>query len=230
MLYKLNVSIHDVTKSNLKDVQTLLELLDNLSVKKITLLLIPFYHEKESLEEIKDWLYEHLEGKEIVLHGYTHKSGKFNDFRDFLTRQEGEFAYYNDLEDRLNKAIKILKDLGLNNEGFIPPAWLINKEGLDILKKFGFSFTTNRLHILDLKNDRKIFSPVLSFGSTGILKSISINTFKLQTFLLKQLRLPVLRLALHPVDAKDKTKLKLISDFLSSEDFEYIFLKESLLL
>jgi hypothetical protein len=70
----------------------------------------------------------------------------------------------------------------------------------------------------------------LSFGSTGIVKSISINTFKLQTFLLKQLRLPVLRLALHPVDAKDKTKLKLISDFLSSEDFEYIFLKESLLL
>lgn len=230
MLYKLNVSIHDITKSNLENIQTLIEVLDAYSVKKISLLVIPFYHEKETLEDIKDWLYKNLKDKEIILHGYTHQSGKFNNFRDFLTDKEGEFAYYENLEERLNKAINILKNLEINSRGFIPPAWLIDKEHLKLLKKFGFRFTTNRLYIIDLKNNRKIFSPVLSFGSKGMIKNISIKTFKLQTFILRHLRLPLLRLALHPVDAKDKTKLRLIADFLKNNDFEFIFLEESLIL
>lgn len=228
MLYRLNVSVHDITKSNLEMVEEMLEFLDNLSVEKLTLLLIPFYHEKESLLEIKQWIDKNIKDNEVVLHGYTHKSGRFYDFRDLLTNQEGEFAYYQDIEERIKKGLEVLKTLGYDPEGFIPPAWLMRKSDFPLLKKYGFKFTTDRRYIYDIQNNRKILSPVISFGSRGFIEALSVITFKKQFYILKLLNPVVIRIALHPVDVLNKKKLQYVKEILDNQDFEFIFLKEAL--
>mgnify|MGYP001772903250 CR=1 FL=1 len=228
MLYRVNVSIHDITKSNLEMIEELLEFLNNLGVEKLTFLLIPFYHEKESLFEIKQWLDENIKDNEVVLHGYTHKSGKFYSYKDLFTNQEGEFAYYQDTEERIKKGLEMLKSLGYKPEGFIPPAWLMKKSDFQLLKKYGFKFTTDRRFVYDLKNDKKILSPVLSFGSRGFIETLSVISFKRYFSILKLLNPVVIRIALHPVDAVNKKKLKLVKDILDSHDFEFIFLKDTL--
>jgi predicted deacetylase len=228
MLLKLNVSIHDITRSNIEMVEDLLDFLQNFGIEKISFLLIPYYHEKESLTQIKDWLSSNIKDNEVILHGYTHKSGKFNDYRDFLTNQEGEFAFYNDIENRVVKGLKILSEIGYYPEGFIPPAWLMKKDDFKILKKYGFKFTTDRRFIYDLVNDKKIFSPVLSFGGRGFLEKLSIFTFKKQVEIMKILKVPIFRVAIHPVDVLNKEKLILLTDFFKTNEYELISLKESL--
>lgn len=228
MLFKLNISIHDITKSNIEMIQDILDILQNIGISKLTFLLIPYYHEKESLLDIKDWLWENIKENEVVLHGYTHQSGRFYDFRDFLTNQEGEFDFYSDIEDRIAKGLDILSSIGYNPEGFIPPAWLIKKKDFNILKKYGFSFTTDRRYIYDLKRDKMIFSPVLSFGGRGFLEEISIFTFNKQIALMKLIKIPIFRVALHPVDVLNEEKMRLLINFLKNNQYEIVSLKESL--
>lgn len=227
MLLKLNVSIHDITKSNVEMVDDLLEFLNNFNVEKITFLLIPYYHEKESLFEIKDWLLNNVKDNEVVLHGYTHKSGKLKNFKDFLTNNEAEFEYYTDIEDRILKGLKILGDLGYHPEGFIPPGWLMRKQDFTILKKYNFKFTTDRRYIYNLQTDKKIFSPVLSFGGRGFFERLSIFAFDKQVKMMKALKIPIFRIALHPVDATNKEKLYLLTQFFKQDEYDFISLKDA---
>lgn len=62
-----------------------------------------------------------------------------------------------EFEWKLKEGLKILKSLNLHPKGYIAPAWLIEKKHFDILKKYGFEFTTTRLGIYDLKNNRDIY-------------------------------------------------------------------------
>jgi len=54
----LNISIHDVCPSNFENVLSLRKLLIENGITNITYLLIPFYHEKETLLDIKNEVLE----------------------------------------------------------------------------------------------------------------------------------------------------------------------------
>jgi len=226
MLQKVNISIHDVTKSNIEKVYFLKEFLEDLGVGKITFLLVPFYHEKESLFEIKNDLENFITNGEFVLHGYTHKSGCFKWPKNLFTNCEGEFEYYKDLDERIKKGLEIFNQMNIYPKIFIPPAWMMKKENFTLLKKFGIRFTEDRLYIYDIEKNSKIFSPVLSFGSRGILKDISILSFGIYFRLLKFSKIKFLRIALHPIDADIEEKLKVLVKILRNNDFEYIHLSD----
>ena len=226
MLQKLNISLHDITKSNLEKVYYLKDILEDLGVSKITYLLIPCYHEKESLLELKENLENFKTNGEFVLHGYTHKSGCFKGLKSLFTNCEGEFLYYQDLEDRLKKGLEILNKLSIFPKGFIPPAWLMKKKDYKLLKQFGFRFTEDRFYVYDLQKNKKIFSPVLNFGSRGMVEIISKASFKAYFYALRLSKINVFRIALHPIDAMDKDKIKLIVEILKNKDFEYIHLQD----
>jgi predicted deacetylase len=226
MLQKLNISIHDITKSNLEKVYYLKDILEDLGVSKITYLLIPCNHEKENLLEIKEDLENFKANGEFVLHGYSHKSGCFKGLKSLFTNCEGEFLYYQDLEDRLKKGLEILNKLNIHSKGFIPPAWLMRKEDFKLLKQYGFRFTEDRLYIYDLQKDRKILSPVLSFGSRGIVEVVSKLSFRAYFYALRFSKINVIRIALHPIDAIDKDKIRLIVKTLKGKDFKYMHLQD----
>ncbi len=219
----LNISIHDVCPSNLENVMAIRNLLSENGITRISFLLIPFYHEKESLLDIKSQIKELIKDNEAILHGYTHMSRDFKnfDYRKLLTNKEAEFLLEENLSLRLDKGIRMLKDLGITPEGFIAPAWLFRKEVFGLLREKGFSFTTDRRYIYDIKNNKAIFSPVISFGSRGFIEKLSIFSFERMFLLVK--RLKVVRVALHPVDILNSSKvyrLLKVLDYIKKEGFE----------
>jgi len=219
----LNISIHDVCPSNFENVLSLRKLLIENGITNITYLLIPFYHEKETLLDIKNEVLEITTNTEVILHGYTHMSRDFKkyDYRRIFTYKEAEFLLEDELSLRLDKGIEMLKSLGITPKGFIAPAWLFKKELLQLLKEKGFLFTTDRRYIYNLQENKKIFSPVLTFGSRGYVEDISIFSFDKMFFMLKALN--VVRIALHPVDIKNPSKIyKLLKvlDYTRKEHFQ----------
>ena len=126
-------------------------------------------------------------------------------FNSLFTHKEAEFLLEDKLSLRLDKGIEMLKSLGITPKGFIAPAWLFKKELLQLLKEKGFLFTTDRRYIYNLQENKKIFSPVLTFGSRGYMEDVSIFSFDKVFFMLKALN--VARIALHPVDIKNPSKI-----------------------
>ncbi|GAB6078733.1 DUF2334 domain-containing protein [Hydrogenobaculum acidophilum] len=219
----LNISIHDVCPSNLQNIFKLKELLVKHDIDNITFLLIPFYHEKESLLDIKSEIQELTKDNEAILHGYAHMSRDFAkyDYRKIFTDKEAEFLLEDNLSQRLDKGLQTFKELGITPKGFIAPAWLFRKEVLELLKEKGFLFTTDRRYIYDIKNNQKIFAPVITFGSRGFVEKLSIFSFDKTYFLTRNLGL--VRIALHPVDASNPSKIyKLLKilDIVKKEDFK----------
>ncbi|RMA92516.1 polysaccharide deacetylase family protein [Hydrogenothermus marinus] len=215
---KFNISIHDITKTNMENVIKIIFFLEDLGIKKISLLLIPKYHNKEDILEIKDYLKDIIPNREIILHGFYHKADKVNIFNiknRLFTSGEGEVLNLSlkEFENRLREGLKLLNSINLYPEGYIAPAWLIKKENIKLLKKYGFKFTTTRYGIYDLINNRYIFSPVISFSCRGIIESISVRTFTVQLKLYKSF-LNFLRLAIHPCDINSSKKLNLIKTFI----------------
>lgn len=186
------------------------------NINKISYLLIPNYHNQESLYEIIPELDAIIQDNEIILHGYNHISRdfKFYDYRRLLTNKEAEFLLEKNLDQKIDIGLKILRDLGRLPKGFIAPAWLMRKDCFALLKLKGFLFTTDRRYIYDLKTDNKIFSPVISFGSRGFIKDISIMLFDKQFYIYKKLK--VVRIAIHPIDIKEPIKIKKLTKILQN--------------
>jgi len=219
----LNISIHDVCPSHLENIFKLKELLLENGIYNTTLLLIPFYHRKETLLDIKSEILELTKNSEVILHGYTHMSKDFRkyDYRRIFTNKEAEFLLEGDLSQRLDKGLEIFKNLNIIPKGFVAPAWLFRKEVLRLLKERGFLFTTDRRYIYDLEHNKKIFVPVLTFGSRGFVEKLSIFSFDKMYPLVS--RLKVVRIALHPSDASNPLKIyKLLKvlDCIKKEDFD----------
>ncbi len=217
----LNISIHDVTKSKLRDIKLLSYILKDFGIHRISYLVIPFYHEREHLEDIIDFI-ESVKDDEIIMHGYTHKSKPFAkyDYKNIFTNYEAEFLLSEDLKDRLRFGLEAFNKIGIYPKGFIAPAWLMKTEAFGLLKEKGFSFTTDRRYVYNLKSNNKVFSPVISFGSRGFVRFLSIKAFKHQFMISKTLKF--IRIALHPTDAKDFRKIKILTSVLKeirSKDF-----------
>jgi len=208
-----NVSIHDVTKSSLSKVKRIKELLMEEGIEKITYLLIPNYHEKETLTEVREEIKEVISDGEPVLHGYTHKGKEYFKLSPMklFTSNEGEFVSFEEkeLKERIRKGKKMLEKLGINPKGFIPPAWLIRKTTLKTLKEEGFEFATNRYFIFNLKINQKLFSPVVTFSCREPIQWLSKELFLLQTDLYARF-LKAVRVAIHPCDIDDNEKVNLI--------------------
>ncbi len=207
-----NVSIHDVTPSFLNHVKLISDLLSDLGIKKITYLVIPNYHGKENILRCVDELKRLIGKNEIALHGYTHLGRKdwLFSYRKLLTDNEGEFVSFSNIKYRIDQGLCIARSAGINPIGFIPPAWLIKKSDIDLFLDYYFIFLNTRFYIYDLRNRKRYKSPVLTFSSRGLLKKISIHTFKVMQLMVD--KYDITRIALHPKDLETQEKVKIITD------------------
>jgi len=207
-----NISIHDVTSSSLSQVKRISDLLNELGVEKTTYLVIPKYHGEDEIIHCIDDLKSVIGNHEIAMHGYTH-NGKQNwsfSYMKLFTDGEGEFISSSELRIRIVLGLDILKKVELNPTGFVPPAWLINKDDIKLFGDSCFAFLNTRLFIYDLKNGKRYKSPVLTFSSRGLLQSLSIHTFKTVNFMFKKYNM--IRIAIHPKDIDMPRKVKLIKE------------------
>ncbi|HSN71410.1 MAG TPA: hypothetical protein VLT59_07865, partial [Steroidobacteraceae bacterium] len=123
--------------------------------------------------------------------------------------REGEFAALEDADarQRIDQGLAALARVGWTPRGFVPPAWLLPRGGIGPLQGFGFEYTTIRRAMIRLDDGWWWRSPAVSLSSRTWLDR-SASRFAASRLVRMFDGTRVLRLALHPVDARHPASLR----------------------
>ncbi len=211
-VFYFNVSIHDISPAREDEARALLQLCEECGVRRGTLLVVPDFHGQHPLNcrlSLVSWLQKLAgAGWEIALHGCEHRmpEAAHLTFRQRLithhyTDREGEFYLLkgSDAYARIARGLQIMRMCGLEPDGFVAPAWLMNQETLPVLEQFPFTFATSLGHLFDLKRRLRYFLPVKAYSSRSPGRVLVSAAYCNLSRPLWQ-RLPLIRLALHPSD------------------------------
>ncbi len=173
----LVVSFHDLAPPCQDLCRDFLEAARGLGVPRVSLLVVPKWRDGPLMNQdprFTDWLLSLAEaGHEIVLHGYTHLSGRIRGgliaqaMGRIYTAREGEFYQitYDEAHRRLSRGLDLFRGAGLAVEGFTAPAWLLSGEARRALADLDFLYTTTFGHIEVFPGRRRYSAPVLVFSS-----------------------------------------------------------------
>lgn len=209
----LCVSIHDVAPHTWPLCARLVEAIRAVAPIPLTFLVVPAYHH---LPVANPGLYDrHLErcmcnGDELALHGYTHldeappaTSWRQRFRREVVTLREGEFAALDTAEARrrLAQGLAWFEQRGWPVCGFVAPAWLLGPGGVQALTEFPFQYTTSFGAFHLLRHGIAVAAPSLVYSARNPAgRWFSQRWTTLRAGL--QSKAPLVRLALHPNDAR----------------------------
>jgi len=225
----INISIHDVTPAFWEEVKFLVEFCKGLGISSATLLVIPDFHSKYSIDEhsyflegIKDFK---RNGWEICMHGFTHLEDivKPKDFfthivSNVYTKREGEFYLLSESEanNRIKKGVELFKKSDLDTDGFVAPAWLLSEGTKKVLYNFGFRYTTTLRGIYDLEKKKFYKVPVITFSSRSSWRAAVSCVFVRAVYLILRNK-SMMRLALHPFDARNSGIMRVVGEICKKE-------------
>ena len=207
----LIVSLHDIAPQWSSEVEEFLDLVDEFGIRS-SLLVVPKFKGIELTTDpmlCKLMQHRHSMGDELVLHGLVHNetvkvAGFFRKIKKAIfTRGEGEFfgIHQASCDTFLSFGQDIFAQAELPSaEGFVAPAWLIEKDLFPVLQKHNIRYTTTQGSIIDFVNGREIKAPTL------VLRGKSDNWNMISRRVMTMLRktiwhdVPVIRLAIHPCD------------------------------
>jgi uncharacterized protein len=223
----LCVSIHDVAPSTWPACARLLDAMRAVADIPVSLLVVPDYHRLPVADEApyRSALDACVErGDELVLHGYHHfddgaaDAGWRDGFtRKIYTRSEGEFFAISrdEARRRIARGLAWFGERGWPVRGFVAPAWLMGPQAWDALLEFPFEYTTTlrRFWLLPQRRALASQSLVYSAGSTWRRQVSS----RWNSLLYRALgRRPLVRLSLHPVDARHPQLVRHAQSLLAS--------------
>ena len=215
----LIVSLHDVTPSTFARVQRQVEELAAWGVHCSSLLVVPYYHGQERLDEDKNligWLQKsQREGHEIVLHGWEHlisrqkaeggrqKRSYFKNwfYENVYTSNEAEFLdlNYEEAFQKIQDGLEMFRALDFNVQGFIAPAWLMNSEVERAAHDLGLRYTNSLSTLIDLQHGQRYSSRSCVWSTRACWRRICSRIWN--GLLFQQLRsVAPLRISLHPCD------------------------------
>jgi len=194
----------------------LLAMLDDAGATPLSLLVIPHYHYRGCAASDRAFVRAMdarlARGDELVLHGYYHLDDapaprRLGDWiaRRVLTRAEGEFAAL----DRAAAAWRIARGVAFFERmrwplaGFVPPAWLLSTGTRVALTQCAhrFDYVTIRSGIFHLPEWRLERTANLCYSPGSALRR-AISVCAIARELSRARTLPLLRLSLHPQDAR----------------------------
>jgi predicted deacetylase len=151
-------------------------------------------------------------GDELVLHGFYHLDESPRPrtpgawfARRMLTRSEGEFAAIDrgQAAQRLARGSALFRALGWPLYGFVPPAWMMGEHARAALAacEHPFEYATVRSGILHLPQWRFERTATLWYSPDAPLRRL-VSRVAIAHELARARTLPLLRLALHPPDAR----------------------------
>lgn len=218
---KLLVSIHDVTPRFDATVSRLHDRLCALTGSgRMAMLVVPDHWGEAPLAadpafgaKLRGWADE---GVEMFLHGWFHRDdsrheGAGASFKArHMTAGEGEFLGLSrdEARRRLGEGRKLVEDvIGRPIVGFVAPAWLYGEGAKQALKDEGFAIAEDHLRVWRPADGAVLArGPVISWASRSRARRLSSLGFAaLARTALKPL--PVVRIALHPGDARYDTLL-----------------------
>ncbi len=224
----LCVSIHDVAPATWSDCLRLLEAVRAVAPDlPLTWLLVPRYHGDAASSPAMEQALSQLlaEGHELALHGYTHldtaapRPGWRDHFlRRTYTQGEGEFAALGEQEalHRIDLGLAWFVRHGWPVDGFVPPAWLASAGTRRALRQRPFIYTTSISRFYFLPGERSACSPSLMYTARNRAgRCISPSLARAVALSLALLRAPLVRLALHPADARHPALLRHAQDLIA---------------
>jgi predicted deacetylase len=212
----LCVAIHDVAPATWDECRRLHDAVRAVADIPLTWLVVPCYHGcaasplgyERGLDALLD------AGHELALHGYTHLDTAPSTLasallRKVYTQSEGEFAAI-DVGEAHHKIALGLDWFARRRwpvSGFVAPAWLLGAQAWRALRGYPFAYTTTmgRFHLLQRR--QALVAPSLVYAARNGAGRLLSPPLASATALLYQ-RAPLLRLALHPRDARHPALLR----------------------
>jgi len=220
------VSLHDVAPATWPACRQLLDALDTVTPVPVTLLIVPDYHHRGTLDKdvafCRDIDKRLARGDEIALHGYYHLDegpparGIWQRVRrGVYTAHEGEFAALSvsEARARLERGLELMHRLRWPVAGFVPPAWLMSTGAWEALQKMPFTYTSNQRAWFRLPARERISSYCLVYSVRTALRRRVSQHWNNQVFRGAQNN-KLLRLGLHPADAPYPEVVRGWQDFL----------------
>jgi predicted deacetylase len=205
------ISLHDVSPLTLGDCRRALDLFRALGLPtaRLSCFVIPFHESTRAIDEDAETLRFLREladgGATLVMHGLTHRmpgrawtpTGWFR--AHVFARGQGEFFRCDaaDAERRIEQGRAIFRRAGLEAalRGFIPPAWLLSRAALAVVRRAGFEFYElfDGIH----HRGRRLAPRVIGWGS---LSGIEARATAVYAALQSHLPAADTRVAVHPAD------------------------------
>ena len=184
------LSVHDVTPKFKPEIEEILDEFKHQGFNALNLCVVPNYEGLFDIskdEAFLSWLKDHNNnGHEIITHGYDHFSPRrnYSSFGDWFkgemfSKGEAEFQNltYNEAITRLKKGKEILNKGNIETQGFVPPCWILNKNGLDALKDLGFGYVVTAGKIRLLPSSEQFKAKAFFFASNPPIVSAAANAY-----------------------------------------------------
>ena len=173
----LLVSVHDVTPAHEDRIARVLALLAEFGVARYALLVVPEWHGAWPLAAHPDFtglLAERQRaGAEILQHGLRHDEiGSRRELRHHLrawgrTDREAEFLPLTeeDARRRVDRGTALLRAVGLDPVGFVPPAWFHGHRLHAVLRARGLAITEDAFSVIRLSDGRRFRAPAVQWST-----------------------------------------------------------------
>ena len=210
------IVVHDVAPQTWPQCARLLKMIDDLDARPLTLLVVPQYHHRGSMMRDKRFVAA-LErrlagGDELALHGLHHRDDAPAPHtvvgfvkRRLLTRAEGEFAALDERGAgwRLSRGIEAFEALRWPLYGFVPPAWLLSASSRRAIDRCGYPFryVSARRVIYRMPQWSPHRTANLCYSPDARWRR-AMSRALIRFELAYGKRLPLLRISLHPQDAR----------------------------
>lgn len=222
----VHVSIHDVSPAWAREVDVALDMCHEAGVRP-ALLVVPDFHGRAPLAEDAPYQARLRElqasGHEVYLHGYFHRARAWEEHaaatasdggaglsgrvrhlfaQRVVSGGEAEFSDVSrdEAEERLDRGERVLRDAGLDIQGFVAPAWSMPAWVLPLLGRRGYAFTEDHTRVYDPARGASRASVVLNFASRSPGRLFSTVAYCRAARPLRRI-LPA-RIAIHPADMR----------------------------
>jgi len=208
----LVVSFHDLSPETRASCEQFLDDAAARGVRRAVLLVIPEPAGGTPVNadpSFVHWLREKVaEGHELCLHGLCHRDPGHSRgglvarwIANVYTQREGEFFR----ADRETAAADIEKGLAafraarLPVSGFVPPAWLIGKQGRTAAAEAGMRYVTGLLSVRLLNEERTLYAPTIVLSCRNAVRRAVSRVWSRLWFAVNGSARCV-RVAVHPAD------------------------------
>ena len=218
------VSIHDVSPLTREATERILSELEELGVRRVSLLVIPDHHHRGNLvddPEFCAWLRKCVTaGHEVVIHGYFHRRDQRagETFRQklatrYYTAGEGEFYDISgaDALRIVSQARQEFRNVGLDPQGFVAPAWLLSDGADRALQRLGIAYTTRIGGVFDYTTGVNHTSQSLVWSTRSGVRRLVSRFWNAHLFRRLQ-ECPLLRIGIHPPDVKHQAVWRQIKE------------------
>lgn len=232
-MIRVHLSLHDVCPAFPREIENALELCQKFGAKP-ALLVVPNFHGTAPLQEHSDFCRQlrglAIDGHEIYLHGLLHQAemkprreteaGRPRGVRRWFAQRvvsagEAEFSDlgFAEAARRLDEGLSTLRSVGLNPQGFIPPAWSMPSWVRPLLGARNLRYTEDHLRVYDALRGTARTTLLINWATRTRTRFWS--TLLAGRALWRASSLMPVRLALHPHDFSHPRVAREIALFLA---------------